>query len=119
MSYQGYPFASAELPCRANLWRVCRLGERIRPLFARVGHDPHVYFREVTLMAYARFGRDSDVYVYADSRGGFTCERCPTIGKQFRCATAAEMVTHLTDHRLRGQQVPAEAIDQLKDEAQG
>ena len=69
-------------------------------------------------MAYARFGRDSDVYVYADSRGGFTCERCPTIGRQYRCATASEMVTHLlTDHRLKGQLVPNEAIAQLRDEA--
>ncbi len=43
-------------------------------------------------MAFARFGQDSDVYVYEDSRGGFTCERCPNVGEEFRCATATEMV---------------------------
>jgi hypothetical protein len=67
-------------------------------------------------MAYARFARDSDVYVYADTRGGFTCVRCPKIGEEFRCATAAEMVTHLLMHRARGQRVPEDAITELRDE---
>lgn len=68
-------------------------------------------------MAYARYARDSDVYVYADTRGGFTCERCPGIGSAFRCATAAEMVTHLLiEHRAKGQRVPDDAIDALRNE---
>jgi hypothetical protein len=55
------------------------------------------------------------VYVYADSRGGFTCERCPAAGDQFRCSTASEMVTHLlTQHRAKGQLVPEAAIDALR-----
>jgi hypothetical protein len=68
-------------------------------------------------MAYARFARDSDVYVYADARGGFTCERCPSGGAEFRCAAAAEMLTHLlTEHRAKGQRVPDEAIEELRNE---
>lgn len=68
-------------------------------------------------MAFARFARDSDVYVYADTRGGFTCERCPGVGAEFRCATAAEMLTHLlNEHRAKGQRVPDEAIEELRNE---
>ena len=68
-------------------------------------------------MAFARFGRDSDVYVYEDISGGFACERCPAVGQQFRCETAAEMVAHLFQHRVRGQKVPDDAIEQLKAES--
>jgi hypothetical protein len=69
-------------------------------------------------MAYARFARDSDVYVYADTRGGFTCERCPGVGEEFRCGTAAEMVTHLLiQHRAKGQRVPDDAINELRGES--
>ena len=69
-------------------------------------------------MAYARFARDCDVYVYEDSRGGYTCERCPRVGESFHCATAAEMATHLVDeHRAKGHRVPDEAIDALRAEA--
>ena len=68
-------------------------------------------------MAYARFARDSDVYVYADTRGGFTCERCPRVGEEFRCESPAEMVTHLLlRHRANGQLVPDEALDELRSE---
>ena len=71
-------------------------------------------------MAYARFGQDSDVYVYPDTRGGFTCLRCPDSAGEFRCATASEMVTHLlTQHRAKGRLVPDEAIEQLRHEAAG
>lgn len=63
-------------------------------------------------MAFARFGRDSDVYVYADTRGGYTCERCPDVGSSYHCRTAKEMVTHLVEfHRGRGDRVPDEAIE--------
>ncbi|WP_146646598.1 hypothetical protein [Labilithrix luteola] len=69
-------------------------------------------------MAFARFTRDSDVYVYADTRGGFTCERCPGVGAEFRRATAAEMLTHLLyEHRAKGQRVPDEATEELWKEA--
>ena len=68
-------------------------------------------------MAYARFGRDSDVYVYADARGGFTCERCPDMGKQFRCDTAAAMADHLIAHQKRGDLVPNDAFSELRQES--
>jgi hypothetical protein len=68
-------------------------------------------------MAFVRFARDSDVHVYPDARGGFACERCPVPGEQFRCATAAEMLTHLlTEHRAKGHRVPDEAIEELRNE---
>jgi hypothetical protein len=66
-------------------------------------------------VAFARFGRHSDVYVYEDVRGGFTCERCPTIGSSFNAKDAGEMATHLvTFHRARGDRVPDEAIAELQ-----
>jgi hypothetical protein len=65
-------------------------------------------------MAFARFGRDSDVYVYADARGGFTCERCPRIGENYHCGTSQEMITHLIQfHRGRGDRVPEQALTSL------
>ncbi|RYZ40014.1 MAG: hypothetical protein EOO71_17690 [Myxococcaceae bacterium] len=67
-------------------------------------------------MAYARFSRDSDVYVYEDIRGGFVCERCPGVGQEFRCATAAEMATHLRQHQAKGDLVPDDAIVELESE---
>lgn len=70
-------------------------------------------------MAYARFGIHSDVYVYGDARGGFTCERCPDIGEAFRCTAAAELVAHLIGfHRARGDRVPDDAIEELEAEAE-
>jgi len=68
-------------------------------------------------MAFARFGRDSDVYVYEDTDGGFVCERCPAVGQEYRCQKAAEMVTHLLEHRNRGQRVPEDAMEELRSEA--
>jgi hypothetical protein len=66
-------------------------------------------------MAFARFGRDSDVYVYADTRGGYSCERCPKVGESYHCQTAQEMVAHLIQfHRGRGDRVPDDAIAELE-----
>lgn len=67
-------------------------------------------------MAYARFAYDSDVYVYASTDGGFTCENCPTAGSSFRCETALEMATHLLEHRAKGHRVPEDAIAELRAE---
>jgi hypothetical protein len=67
-------------------------------------------------MALARFGRDSDVYVYEDSRGGYTCQACELLQRgEFRCATAAEMIPHLLAHRARGDGVPESALTELQD----
>ena len=67
-------------------------------------------------MAFARFGRDSDVYVFEDAGGGYTCERCPKVGQSFNCRTAEEMLTHLLEHRAKGDKVPEDAIAELKKE---
>jgi hypothetical protein len=68
-------------------------------------------------MAYARFGWNSDVYVYKHVAGGFICERCPEIGKAFLCGTAREMTAHLVGfHRARGDRVPDDAIADLERE---
>ena len=68
-------------------------------------------------MAFARFGNDSDVYVYEDTRGGYTCEWCPGIGHTYRCETAGDMVQHLLEHRSRGDRVPDEALQELRAES--
>lgn len=68
-------------------------------------------------MAYARWTNDSDVYVYADVGGGFTCENCPR-GSQFRCETPQEMVEHLLAHRAQGDRVPEPALEELRAEAE-
>lgn len=68
-------------------------------------------------MAYARYGRDSDVYVYQDARGGYTCEQCPGIGSQFRCETGQEMAAHLASHLAKGDKVPPDALIELAKES--
>ncbi len=64
-------------------------------------------------MAYARWTRESDVYVYEDTRGRYMCECTPSGSPTFNCATAAAMVAHLREHRARGDRVPDEAIEEL------
>jgi len=78
-------------------------------------------------VAFARTGGDSDVYVYADSHGGYTCEPCPkgwhprdgVDAPRFRCGTAAEMIEHLLNHhRTKGERVPEGAMAALRAEAE-
>ena len=69
-------------------------------------------------MAYARYSRDSDVYVYEDVGGGFTCHCAPKGEPAFNCARPEEMVAHLREHRRRGDRVPEEAIAELLAEAE-
>src|SRR5262244_2780991 len=66
-------------------------------------------------MSFARFGPDSDVYVYLGLRG-YVCERCPRPGDAFVCATAPEMLKHLGEHRARGERVPEAAFSELRKE---
>ena len=69
-------------------------------------------------MSYARFGPDSDVYVFADIDGGYRCCFCAfsRSGPSFRCDTAAEMIEHLREHRAAGHTVPEDAIEELQGE---
>ncbi|MBW3571377.1 MAG: hypothetical protein KY467_09740 [Gemmatimonadetes bacterium] len=67
-------------------------------------------------MAYCRFGRDSDVYVYA-IEGGVECCRCRLLdGRWFKAPDAAQMMEHLLAHRAAGHRVPESALDELRQE---
>ncbi|MCI0569956.1 MAG: hypothetical protein L0Y66_04325 [Myxococcaceae bacterium] len=71
-------------------------------------------------MAYARFGRDSDVYVFLSTRGGIECCRCALIGdaSSFVALTTAEILEHLEQHRTRGHRVPDDCIAALDADAE-
>ena len=71
-------------------------------------------------MSYCRWSSDgfkSDVYVYADVAGGFTCH--VTDGKTFNVSTAMTMANELTVLRNMGYHVPQYAIDALYEEGKG
>lgn len=67
-------------------------------------------------MAYARFSRHSDVYVYLDVRGHLRCERCTLEGAEV--TTTAGMLAHLERHRARGDRVPDECLNELEADAE-
>lgn len=70
-------------------------------------------------MSYARWSKDSDVYVYfsvgKDDRGDFlTCRLCPLNGHQaFDAWNTADMVEHLETHEAAGHKVPNDLIADL------
>lgn len=58
-------------------------------------------------MSFARFGPESDVYVFPHVDGHFECSMCALEDKfSFRSKDAAEFVAHLEDHRKAGHKVP-------------
>lgn len=61
-------------------------------------------------MSYARFGDESDVYVYADAEAG--CLRCVGCNADF--STTYAMVEHLHGHIEKGDAVPAAVIPALE-----
>lgn len=73
-------------------------------------------------MSYARWGPDSDVYVYQTTpEGGRTVWLCCScslldIEHSFTAGTRAEMIAHLQDHELRGHKVPSDARERLLSE---
>jgi len=68
-------------------------------------------------MAYCRFGRDSDVYVY-EGEHGIECCRCRLLDVAFFTAAGpAGMMEHLLAHRAAGHRVPDGALRELRDEA--
>lgn len=71
-------------------------------------------------MAYARWGCDgSDVYVFMDVTGGFTCCCCELVGEnRSNFATKGEMVEHLLKHREAGHVVPEYAIESIRNETE-
>ena len=71
-------------------------------------------------MAYARWGCDgSDVYVFMDVSGGFTCCGCDLVSEpRSNFATKGEMVEHLLAHRAAGHTVPEYAIENIRNETE-
>ena len=69
-------------------------------------------------MSYARFSRDSDVYVFAHVEGGYECCACGLAGTwgSIRCQTIKEMLDHLEEHKKAGDKVPDHCIERLKSE---
>jgi hypothetical protein len=67
-------------------------------------------------MAYARFSRSSDVYVYEEA-GSVVCLRCQ-LGHalETRTPTRSAMIRHLEAHLNAGHKVPAGAFDELRSE---
>lgn len=70
-------------------------------------------------MAYARFGRGCDVYVYASLiyGGQLVCESCPMLG-QYIAPSREDMKAHLREHALMGHQVPESVFDAIDQETE-
>ena len=78
-------------------------------------------------MAYARFGPDSDVYVFAGGPpwAALQCCSCSLVvpSGSFWAKSTDEMVTHLRDLQASGHKVPDEAFktmqaDQVENDAE-
>lgn len=65
-------------------------------------------------MSYCRFAWDgSDVYVYEDVSGGWTCCGCRIGENRFNSPTIEGMLLHLVEHKKAGDFVPRYAIESL------
>ena len=74
-------------------------------------------------MSYARFGAESDVYVYHHYIGFIECCGCSLVeaedGEDFGFAklqTAREALEHLDKHRAAGDEVPTRAYERIRSE---
>ncbi len=65
-------------------------------------------------MSYVRLGPLSDVYVYGNVAGGFTCCVCTlALSGNYTCGTRAEMIIHLIEHLKMGHTVPLAPFKRL------
>jgi hypothetical protein len=64
-------------------------------------------------MSFARFGPDSDVYVYYHVGGFYDCCGCRFMPSQF--LTKAEIIAHLQIHIGQGDKVPDDTIEQINE----
>jgi len=64
-------------------------------------------------MAFARFGDDSNVYVYYHVGGFFDCCGCWMPGSQFK--TKEEIIAHLQKHIEAGDKVPDYTIEEIEE----
>ena len=62
-------------------------------------------------MSFARFGPDSDVYVY-QCKEGFECCGC-WLSQDWIHPTASAIIDHLGKHKKAGHRVPQDAINEL------
>lgn len=72
-------------------------------------------------MSYARFGADSDVYVFCDIAGHLRCCGCALHAHpygSFRAVTTEAMLTHLAEHTEAGDSVPDYCLQGLRDAAE-
>jgi hypothetical protein len=70
-------------------------------------------------MSYARWGPDSDVYVFLSIRGHLECCGCTLPGAGGRSQTFAStvgMLVHLAAHERAGQRVPGHALEELRED---
>lgn len=68
-------------------------------------------------MAFCRFGKDSELYVF-EAWEGFECMLCDLVGRRtFRAPDAAGMANHLLEHRAAGHRFRESALDELRMEA--
>ena len=70
-------------------------------------------------MSYARWGKDSNVYVYLDCSGFLLCA-CgdPAItGIGFKAYRTSDMIEHLKEHKGKGDTVPEYTLTGLTEDA--
>lgn len=65
-------------------------------------------------MSYARFGEESDVYVYA-STSGFSCCGC-SLTPTYDFVSRTALLLHLQQHIAHGDRVPGYALNRLRRE---
>ena len=65
-------------------------------------------------MSYARFGYDSDVYVFLSVSGHLECCACRLASTTQIFASTDAMLAHLSAHADLGDRVPADTISDLK-----
>lgn len=63
-------------------------------------------------MSYARFAKDSNVYVFMCISGALECCGC-ALGDETRFDSTDAMLDHLGRHRAAGHDVPQRAIERL------
>ena len=68
-------------------------------------------------MAYVRFGRDSDVYVYEAPGGKWECSGCSLTSHGLLVTDSrSQMIRHLRQHLGNGDKVQEEVIRELEEE---
>ena len=64
-------------------------------------------------MSYARWGSDSDVYVFETCGGVFECCGCKENLDSESFETSGEIIAHLNEHRAKGDLVPDYTYQQI------